>query len=35
MVELLLEENKQVREHLNQKNRDISKMTETTALIEG
>ncbi len=32
MVEILLEENKYIREHINQKNRDIAKILETIGL---
>lgn len=35
MVELLLEENKLIREHINQKNKDISKLIETIGLNDG
>ncbi|KRX02814.1 hypothetical protein PPERSA_04017 [Pseudocohnilembus persalinus] len=35
MVQLLLEENKAIREHINQKNRDITKLIETVGLNDG
>ncbi len=35
MVEILIYENKNIREHINQKNRDISKLIETIGLNDG